>query len=243
MSAHRAGPSPCPPGAGGQPFPRVSAGRFGRRLHRLRDRRQTRRIRPSAPSHAPREDGHVRSGARRRAGRSRTDSLSHPLRSPAARPKAIAVSTYGATTTVRPSASAGRISQRSRNARSAAYSSSSVRADGAPASSSATARSWNMPRRVPAADAASTRLARAGASTPRARPSPPHESAGASTPSTAISARSRGASPRLTAALRRRQPFGHRFEVPLATTAAARPRETARGSGGAARRSTARRRR
>jgi hypothetical protein len=45
---------------------------------------------------------------------------SHARSIPAARPNATAVSTYGAATTVRPSASAGRICQRSRNARSAA---------------------------------------------------------------------------------------------------------------------------
>ena len=166
--------------------------------------------------------------------------VSHPAASPAARPKAIAVSTYGATTTVRPSASAGRICQRSRNARSAAYSSSSVRADGAPASSSATARSWKMPDAsqrlmpprapgAPGVDAASAAFAAA-------------RTADASTPSTAMSL-GRAVLARLTAALRRAPAIRRPRPRSSATTAAAGPRETARGSAGAARQSTARHRR
>src|SRR5437016_3057275 len=54
------------------------------------------------------------------------NSASHSFGRPAATPKPIALSTYGAATTVRPSFIAGVISQRSRNSRSEAYSSSRV---------------------------------------------------------------------------------------------------------------------
>src|SRR5947207_10444515 len=54
------------------------------------------------------------------------NSASHSFGRPAATPKPIADSTYGAATTVRPSFIAGVISQRRRNSRSEAYSNSRV---------------------------------------------------------------------------------------------------------------------
>jgi len=59
---------------------------------------------------------HCRSGA----GANRNSSRSHGSGNPQVAPSATAVSRYGAAITTTPAASAGRISQRSRNARSAA---------------------------------------------------------------------------------------------------------------------------